>query len=387
MSDSVLWDRGEEVAKNRNRQGKAWELDFLRGMHAGPALQHLASYLSHNTSRHIQLSSIWLDKHAWVSWREENGNLVRKRELADLAVIVRRPSRGRLAKWMWLLQGKRVSSPLENYSGTSSPFELDLLQRMPPFDLQGQSATFDLQRTDFVPTKKLKVGSPWNIRQVFVPWTFLDFPDSKTSSRFTKDHPLVAPRWLGGMPKAGWWANTWLNGAVTQQISSYTECLLSIVTGQAPGWWDPIGGSRAAGLVPGAPIHKLFPTWTRLYQALMSAAVSSTSGHAISKDNPIGAVLQVSKFIANFDHVRILPWPYAESLDSTVSVAGHAHGGDYSDFLERRRAFGQRVELESDAFEPGRDVVPPPEDGREDEPSGMQILFVDVLSPPKRRAR
>ncbi|CAJ0802528.1 hypothetical protein LMG7141_04122 [Ralstonia condita] len=384
MSDSILWDRGEEVAKHRGRQGKAWELDFLRGMHAEPALQHLATHLSNNTGRHIQLSSIWLDKHAWVSWTDENGKRVSKRELADLAVIVRRPSGRSLSRWMWLLQGKRIGCPLETYSGTSSPYEVDLLQRMPPFNLRGTN--FDLQTRDFDPTVKIKVGSPWNIEQVFVPWTFLDFPDSKTSSRFT-NHPLIAPRWLGGMPKPGWWANTWLNGAVTQRISSYTECLLSIVTGQAPVWWDPRGGSRVAGLVPGAPIHKRFPTWKRLYQSLMSAAVSSTSGHAVSKDNPTGAVLQVSKFIANFSHAPFLPWLYAESLDSTVSVAGHAHGGDCSDFFERRCAFGQRVKLESDYFQASHDVVPPLGESIEDEPGGMLILFVDILSPPKRRAR
>lgn len=129
--DKTLWDFGRAVADQRQHK-VAWELDFLRGMHQGPSLSDLASKLSSATGQPIQLTSVWMDKHAWASWYQ-GSTRVNKRELADLAVIVRKRHGRGVAKWMWLIQGKRTKKLLDNYGGTSTPFELDLLHRMPDF--------------------------------------------------------------------------------------------------------------------------------------------------------------------------------------------------------------------------------------------------------------
>ena len=103
-TDKKLWRYGSKVAGNIGH-GVAWELDFLRGMHQGNALRYLARELSSATGRAIHLTSIWLDKHAWVSW-SQGGNRVDKRELADLAVIVRRRRKGKivaLLKFEWVM--------------------------------------------------------------------------------------------------------------------------------------------------------------------------------------------------------------------------------------------------------------------------------------------
>ena len=85
-TDKRLWRYGSKVASSLGH-GVAWELDFLRGMHQGNALRYLARELTSATGLAIQLTSIWLDKHAWVTWYQ-GGNRVDQRELADLAVGV-----------------------------------------------------------------------------------------------------------------------------------------------------------------------------------------------------------------------------------------------------------------------------------------------------------
>lgn len=199
-TDKRLWKYGSKVASSLGH-GVAWELDFLRGMHQGNALRYLARELSSATGRAIQLTSIWLDKHAWVTWYQ-GGNRVDQRELADLAVIVRRRRKGKVVNWMWLIQGKRISKLLGTYGGSSTPYELDLLHRMPMFSLNGFSGTFRLKR-DF-PSSGGKTSPDWPI-PVSTPWTFMDFraDSAQPWSANSQKYSSIAPRWPGSPPPQG----------------------------------------------------------------------------------------------------------------------------------------------------------------------------------------
>ncbi|MCF3470379.1 hypothetical protein [Stenotrophomonas maltophilia] len=302
--DEELWKYGRQVADERKRS-TSWELDFLRGMHQGPALTDLASALGQQTGQAVRLMSIWMDKHAWVSWKDSAGKLVAKRELADLAVIVRKPHGGGIARWMWLIQGKRTEKVLERYSGESSHYEIDLLQRMPEFSILGTNKKFDL-RDEFPPRGRLASAADWRC-DTGVPWTFMDFDacTHKASSAVAKGISPIAPRWLGAPAIAGTWADLWRRGhnAPDHSLSSYTKCLCAIINGGAAQWTTPGAPSGAVmEFTPGGPIDvEHFPVWSSLYGVLLNTAASATSQHARTELNEGASVLQVSKLVQDRD--------------------------------------------------------------------------------------
>ncbi|WP_156969964.1 hypothetical protein [Arenimonas malthae] len=387
--DKSLWDYGKAVA-NYKRRKVAWELDFLRGMHQGSSLSDLAFNLSSATGQPIQLTSVWMDKHAWVSWYQGTTR-VNKRELADLAVIVRKRYGGEIAKWMWLIQGKRTKKLLDTYGGTSTPFELDLLHRMPDFWLNGSQKAFKL-KGDF-PDNGITSKSPAWAVDVSTPWTFLDFDAdaSQESSAYSNGYSPVAPRWPGATPKPQTWAEEWqkLHASSHISISSYFQCLCSIINSKAHAWQDPTSpGVAGPAFLPGAPVDAAhFPEWHDLYQALIATASNSTSGHAVTPSNQVGSVLQVSQLLLDLSWgARIGPHAYAMlpviQLGTHRPLATVAQATGYSWLSTRHDAlanFNQLISRERSHPWP-RGFEPPEEPAFEnDEPGGMLTLFVDAF--------
>ena len=388
-TDKKLWRYGSKVAGNIGH-GVAWELDFLRGMHQGNALRYLARELSSATGRAIHLTSIWLDKHAWVSW-SQGGNRVDKRELADLAVIVRRRRKGKIVSWMWLIQGKRTDKLLGTYGGSSTPYELDLLHRMPMFSLNGYSGTFRLKR-DFPPSGCTAISPEWPIA-VSTPWTFMDFDADMADpwSAYSQGYSPIAPRWPGSNPPLGAWAKKWqtINSSPDISLSSYTQCLSAIIKCAPHSWSVPVlNGSLGASFVPGAPIDPdNFPEWFALYEALIAGAQGATIRHAATKSNPRGSVLQLSHFLQNYYAHKVLHTA-APPLSSFLTLGqlgwmwaaatagmGQRPGSSIEDLID----FHRRVaadELPRSPSEPSRPREPAFEN---DGPGGMLTLFVDVL--------
>lgn len=387
-TDKRLWRYGSKVASSLGH-GVAWELDFLRGMHQGNALRYLARELSSATGRAIQLTSIWLDKHAWVTWYQ-GGNRVDQRELADLAVIVRRRRKGKVVNWMWLIQGKRISKLLGNYGGSSTPYELDLLHRMPMFSLNGFSGTFRLKR-DF-PSSGGKTSPDWPI-PVSTPWTFMDFraDSAQPWSANSQKYSSIAPRWPGSPPPQGTWAKKWQTISLSPHISlsSYTECLSAIIKCSPHPWTSPmLPGTSWPYFVPGAPIDPdNFPEWSALYDALMAGAQGETIGHAATNSNPFGSVLQLTQFLQN--HYLHQALNTATPSPSSLHTFGH-HGWDWAaatagigqhpgssihDLIDFHHRIAEQKTPRSSS-EPNRPREPAFEN---DESGGMLTLFVDVL--------
>lgn len=392
MSDLALWIEGYNVAQARSRYTNTpWELDFLRGMHQNSALDYLAKVLAYNTKKNIRLMSIWMDKHAWITINNNNSPQ-KKQELADLAIIVRKIENGELNKWMWLVQGKRTKKLLDAYTGRSSKVELELMQEMPSFILLSSQNTFDLKK-DFPSGCKT------------IPWTFLDFDKqiSSNQSAYKNGYSPIAPRWLGATPSAGTWANTWQsnNGNPPYPvncISSYTECLTSIIQQNVPKWIDPtstnyanitiptfIPGASVDGMRPGS--NKLYyPEWRKLYQDLIYKASSSTIGHARTNANRHGSVLQRSKFLQEhflhfYKHHDLYHYERYErynALRHGMDYAIGLYGKESYDVMDTKISkFNKCIDLDS-----GGNESIPPNDFEGDEnlgDGGINTLFIDVL--------
>lgn len=408
--DRTIWSWGRDVARSRGRHRKNWELDFVRGMHQGAALEKLSRHLRAVTGTPVRLMSIWLDKHAWASWVGPDGKSVGRRELADVAVVVRQPYRNTMKEWMWLLQAKRTMYLLEPYHGTSSDHELDLLHRMPVFSLlEGGSRSGKVLAKDIDLQKDFGIGSvapkvdPW-LSEGRVPWTFLDFDNDwkDAGSAAANGYSPASARWLGSeAAPASSWADVWSKAELKASplLASYTACLLGIVSGMAVGWSNP---SSAAALnstfAPGAPVDRnAYPEWHRLYEALMVRSRGTTSGHARAQGNPSGSVLQFSQLMAEQSLDSYRPFFGArsggvfwsgrfgglyEGWEGEWTIAGMASEGA----LRALERFGGLAEagwtnledgsLEAEGVDPPEYLEPEWDEGHD---GGMQVLFVDLL--------
>lgn len=373
MSDLALWIEGYNVAQAR-KHNVPWELDFLRGMHQKSALDYLAKTLSYFTNKNIRLMSIWMDKHAWITINNK------KQELADLAIIVRKRENGKLNKWMWLVQGKRTRKLLGTYTGGSSKDELKLMQEMPTFTLQSSKNVFDL-KTDFPPGCGI------------IPWTFLDFDAqiSSNKSAYKNGYSPIAPRWLGATPSAGTWANTWQsnNGNPPYPvncISSYTECLTSIIQQNVPKWIDPTSTNYAnisiPKFIPGASVDGMYPEWRKLYQHLICKACSSTIRHAHTNANRQGSVLQRSIFLQEHSHLYkyhdLYRYKLYDALHYDMDYAIGLCGKESYDAIDNKISkFNKCVDSDSG----GNEAIPPNdfEGGENLGDGGINTLFIDVL--------
>lgn len=400
--DHLLWGLAKNVAIWRNRHYKTpWELDFVRALHEPTGLQQLSTWLGQQSGQMIRMHSIWLDKHAWVYWDDPVNTTQRVGpcELADLAVVIRKNLNGVIYHWLWILQAKRTSKAFAKYIGTSSAHEIELLQKMPPFDLDKcQSGTFNLQ-PEFTHSVPLQAGSPWPKPQI--PWTFLDFdkfPATRSSAASQMGSPIAA-RWPAVPADPASWAG--LHPQVNPALTSYTGCLLDLVSASQTVTWKEESGAQGHKMLPGGPVGDPgYKEWTRLYAELMGLPLQN--GHAASPNNHAGTVHTFSQnFLTNiprwrwleeededfygFDHRR---WYFGDSY-----VISAALSQPYSRLTEQKmfefdeleqeavRRFsggdGERINGGGGGRASGGDPA-----NSDDRPGGAAVtLFIDVLGP------
>lgn len=142
--DYGIWQKG--AARG------AGELDFLRELHSPATLQTIKAAITAKTRPSIvtRVSSIWLDKYPLCQPTLRSGATRARRELGDLAIILRSTVHGSLQMRMWIMQAKLYSPNWQ--SKGSSKKEIELYEQCPEFDLfssqhaQAQMlGTFDLK--------------------------------------------------------------------------------------------------------------------------------------------------------------------------------------------------------------------------------------------------
>lgn len=401
--DHLLWGLAAPIANWKGHYTGAWELDYVRALHEPYCLQELCIWLGQQSGQTIRMHSIWLDKHAWVSWNDplNTTQTVGLCELADLAVVIRKNLNGVIYHWLWVLQAKRVSKAFAKYTGTSSRHEIELLQEMPPFDLDKcLSGTFNLQ-PEFTSRLALQAGSPWPTPQV--PWTFLDFDrfPAKHSSSASKMGSPIAARWPAVVADDTSWART--HPQVNPALGSYAGCLLDLVTaGQTVDWKEESGASGRR-LLPGGPVgDPSYQEWTRLYAELMG--LPPQSGHATSPNNVEGTVHTYSQnFLSNISMLNLtqdfdyldLPW-LAKAYSILGIYDGHicaALSEPYTKLTGERISKFDKMEIAAASRFSGDEEAGingdggGPTDGGdpanpEDRPGGPGVtLFIDVLGP------
>lgn len=230
------------------------ELDYLRGIHNSFVLAQAASYLSRKTGLQVRLRTMWQDKHVYV--RPTGGQ---RRELADIAVVLTREAKGKLAdQRMWLLQAKVSHTPLSPFTGNSSAKEIELFEGHP-----GSTP----------PEFKLLRGRDKNsaFPHIFPAgafkgpghWAFLTLQRDPTKP----SNEVMRERWTGS-PTAP--AHGSLFGALTQVIS----------------------GTRGEPVVLPPPSND---HWSILFDYLMARpSPFASTRHAASVANPSGNAMQLS---------------------------------------------------------------------------------------------
>lgn len=235
FDEYIQWERGVSAG--------GVERDFLRAFHSQAAVTALRDKLASSCglTAKVRVSSIWIDKYPLAFPQPPHATTYGSREIADLAVIVRRTSRGRLDQRMWIVQGKVESRGWQNKD--SSPKEIDLLENCPAFDLYTSSAagakrlgTFDL-RQDFGPPPYR--GQPF--------WSYLLFADrSHQSSFLTPSHAsAIWPNTMGYSSGMGFYQ------CVERQFAATRSPLLNAF-GARVDRWTP------------------YPVWRRLYVTLLA---------------------------------------------------------------------------------------------------------------------
>lgn len=201
------------------------ERDFLRAFHSPYGVQQLQTCVQAATGSPTRVTSMWIDRYPLVY--PSLPATPDARELADLAVVVRvKGSSGAFRERMLLLQGK-IDGASWTSSG-SSPKEIDLLEKVPAFELLtsskprgSQLGIFHLQN-DF--------GAPPYSSIPF--WAYLLFaPSGSTSVGMTPSHAYAA-----------WPSSVAFKKSLFPCVIEQTKACI-------------------AGLVPGAGPSPAFPPW------------------------------------------------------------------------------------------------------------------------------
>lgn len=257
------------------------ELDYLHGFHNKQTLRTLQSFLSAKlSSAVVRVTSIWLDKSPWVYPTEPGANRTR-RELADLAVIVRVKQGQHKHISMWLLQAKKLPcamAPLPSDSSTIN--EIELLEQAPAFDFLRADKTlipFDLKKDFGSNASKYKH------------WSFLAFFED----------PALYSSGPGVSKYCNPCAWRWLGKGTPMNYGSFTSDLLSMCT----------TNPQRGGLVVG---NRNSPSeWYRLWSELIRfGATKKRSGFA--RGNLINTAFLSSwlppiSLAANFEASLFLP--------------------------------------------------------------------------------
>lgn len=360
--DHWLWNLGygHWLADPYSSSKVPHELDYLHALQGAPALRTLARWLSDSIKAPIRLTAMWQDKHAYVRPVNASGRALADRELADIAIIVQRTTGGILSRSMWILQAKICAKADSRFTGPSSAKEILLLEGEPAFSLIDRPGG-------------TKYGPLFAANSFHGPghWSFLTFRKNHTGGTVRTHLNPVRERWPGSKTSA------------TVSHQSFCQALLAALRGTY-----------------GRPVNTpALDPWSKLFEQLIRLATHKpSSGHAKSRDNPKGLVLQ---FATTYPLMIGMVEPttrFAEGLMSHLSFRSidfdwDEHHGIASGDSEANAEAWDRFNnlLIEDAWEPnsrldemlsGGPPTPPRRDGDGAGPSGEGgfplMLFVDV---------
>lgn len=228
--DFEIWNNGVErfndpARKYSRHTGQPHELDYLRGFHDPGTLAAIKARIAAVTGQTVNVTSFWLDKTAYVS-PTTPGVSTKKRELADLAIVLR--DYARRDHVMWILQAKKGDNAATRLAtGGSTSKEIELFEKAPQFELE--------------PLSKAKTNLAFNLEPEFGPpansvnfrhWSFLMFRETPTT-----------PAASGPSPAQWRWNGSGQNPQTGSFMKGITEMLLSPM--------DP--DHKGAKLLPGMP--------------------------------------------------------------------------------------------------------------------------------------
>jgi hypothetical protein len=263
--DFVIWNNGVErfndpTRRYSKRSVQPHELDYLRGFHDPATLDSIKARLATVTKKHVNVTSFWLDKTAYV-FPTTAGVSNQRRELADLAVVLHDYSLNHYA--MWILQAKKsddATDSMPTWGATGK--EIELFERSPQFELEQLPKAKTKMAFDLEP----EFGSPSNSAN-FRHWSFLMFLQT----------PATPP--TGVTSPVQWrWSGSSQNPQTGSFMTGITEMLLP----------DTNMNHKGAKLLSGNPTG-----WKALYDALTYHVPATTIlGHA-GRPMRIGFVAQV----------------------------------------------------------------------------------------------
>ena len=339
--DFELWSMSHNAASGSG------ELDFLRGVHSAPGIAEIKAFLVRlGQPGLIRVSSIWLDKYPIVVPLASSGCSTSKREIGDLAVVVRQSRPSNLSILMWILQAK-VEAPNWQALGSSKK-EIELYERLPAFDLFSSQHAGARHIDSFNLGLDFSGVNPMDRRF----WNYLLFKDNspgKGTVTAAGPSPMRA-HWLSAGP------HDW----------SFASGLESMLT---------------SGSLLHAQTHvhpKLHPEWRRLYQRLWRFASRKKS-----------TVLPGGPWIRTA--MRILDGPAPTEImslmvdgplrsESNVGTFGTTGFGIPPYRLTTAPELVQRFFEQISELDGGDNDMPPPDDQRsDDDGSGVPVLVIDRL--------
>lgn len=326
--DFEIWNNGVErfndpARRYLQRARQPHELDYLRGLHDPTTLAAIKARVEAVTGLPVNVTSFWLDKTAYV-FPKTPGVSPQKRELADLAVVLR--NFAERDNSMWILQAKKsnnATGPMPARGSTQK--EIELFEKAPQFDLESLSKA----KKNLVFNLEPEFGLPANSAN-FRHWSFLMFRETPTAPPAGAPSP-VQWRWNASGP----------NPQTGSFMTGITEMLLPSA--------DP--NHKGAKLLPVSPTG-----WKALHDALMNHIPAATIlGHArrpmrISAFYPATQLLWLIGFDAHFETYFHSPfalsrigvvdhWPPAFKFDMISTGSGENRqlqdwkkqmSGDYS---------------------------------------------------------
>ncbi len=344
--DFELWSMA-----HHNPRGSG-ELEFLRGVHSSTGVAEIKAFLVRlGQPGLIRVSSIWLDKYPIVVPHAASGCSTDKREIGDLAVVVRQSHPDGLSIRMWILQAK-VAAP--NWQGAgSSAKEIELYERLPAFDLYSSQHAGARKIDSF--DLALDFGAVNPVDRRF--WSYLLFKDNSpgTSAVTPADPSPMRAQWRAKGP------HDW----------SFAERLESALTSGSP-------QHRQTQVHP-----RVNPEWRRLYRRLWRFASRKKS--VVLPGGPwIRTAMQILDgpgVDLALGHVTARPFDrplwsgVPEGTFGTTGFGLPAYRGSLAD-NSIQRFFAQVSQFD------GGDDGPPDEEGfEEDGGSGVPMLVVDQIQP------
>lgn len=337
------------------------ELDFLRELHSLAHLQTLKAAISAQASPSIvtRVSSIWLDKYPICRPTPRSGATTVRRELGDLAVVLRSTVSGVLRMRMWIMQAKLYSPNWQNKG--SSQREIELYEMCPEFDLfSSQHANARMLGTfDFKGPRGF--GHPPYTGAIPF-WSYLHFADN------------------GNVPAGGLShiCHEWPSSAPLLQNASYLDGLVDMSV--------QIGGG---GFAKGADVHKgsPYPEWRRLYLTLWRYAGTKKTTRLP------GGPWRISAMMAPL-WSSLGPSRYEDvdgfEVTSTGFGSRHHYPNPSDHFIDGMQRFGSALledDLEELAAFPDNVDPPPDEEQANGRDEGFTFLVIDRFSSDDERLK